>query len=110
MKYCNDKVIATDTLFQKNKLENKNQYNGAEKKSENLKHMKTYESNGKSSNTQSSEDLKLNNEDNISQKEKEIINGNAIKENQNGNINKNININNIEIEIIVLILKIMIKI
>ena len=94
----NDKVIVTDTLFQKNKIENKNQYNGAEKKSENLKHMKTYESNGKSSNTQSSEDLKLNNEDNISQKEKEIINGNVIKENQNGNKNQNININNIEIE------------
>ena len=93
----NDKVIVTDNLF--HKKENKNQYNGAEKKSENLKHMKTYESNGKSSNTQSSEDLKLNNEDNIIQKEKEIINGNDIKENQNGNKNQNnLDINNIEID------------
>ena len=93
----NDKVIVTDNLF--HKKENKNQYNGAEKKSENLKYMKTYESNGKSSNTQSSEDLKLNNEDNIIQKEKEIINGNDIKENQNGNKNQNnLDINNIEID------------
>ena len=93
----NDKVIVTNNLF--HKKENKNQYNGAEKKSENLKHMKTYESNGKSSNTQSSEDLKLNNEDNIIQKEKEIINGNDIKENQNGNKNQNnLDINNIEID------------
>ena len=30
-----NKIIATDTLFQKIKLENKNQHNGAKKKSEN---------------------------------------------------------------------------
>ena len=94
----NDKVIVTDTLNlnQKNKIENKNQYNGAEKKSENLKYTKTYESNGR----KNDEELKLNNEGNISHKtkEKEIINGNNIKENQNGNNEQNININNIELE------------
>ena len=98
----NDKVIVTDNLNllekinTKNKIENKSQYNGA-------KYVKTYESNGKSSQNQSNEngeELKLNNEENNTTqkiKEKEIINGNVINESENGNIKQNININNFEL-------------
>ena len=97
-KISSDKKILTDTLgiFQsgntKIKTENKTEFNGAEKKSENLNIMKAYESNGKSSQIKNDnnnkvfnlekDDFKINN----SQKEKEIVNKvNQANENENGN-------------------------
>ena len=109
---ANDKVIMTDTLSKyqnsnsKTKLENKNRFNGAEKKLDNSKPIKTLESNGKSNKSSQKEsnensvDLKLNEDNNTKieiekEKEKENtnikINGN---ENENGNTNKNIIVNN----------------
>jgi hypothetical protein len=95
-KISSDKKILTDTLgiFQsgntKIKTENKTEFNGAEKKSENLNIMK--ESNGKSSQIKNDnnnkvfnlekDDFKINN----SQIEKEIVNKvNQANENENGN-------------------------
>ena len=109
----NDKVVVTDALsiYQnnntKNKTENKTQFNGAEKKSDNSKYLKGYESNGKSNQTKNNEndkELKLKIEDNNLQKEKESpilnqkSNGNIIDENENGKMNQNIIINQIELD------------
>ena len=110
-KITNDKKIITDSFGlnqstnTKNKTENNTQFNGAEKKTENSKIMKAFESNGKSTQTTKNEnnmDLKLNTDEsinNISKKEsKEIENKITNGNNENGNSNQNIIINQIEID------------
>ena len=109
-KISSDKKILTDTLgiFQsgntKIKTENKTEFNGAEKKSENLNIMKAYESNGKSSQIKNDnnnkvfnlekDDFKINN----SQKEKEIVNKvNQTNENENGNSEQKIIFNQLKL-------------
>ena len=102
----NDTLSKYQNSNSKIKLENKNRFNGAEKKSDNSKPIKTLESNGKSNKSSQKEsnensvDLKLNEDNNTKieiekEKEKENtnikINGN---ENENGNTNKNIIVNN----------------
>ena len=111
----NDKVVVTDALgvYQnnntKNKTENKTLFNGAEKKSDNSKNLKGYESNGKSNqikNNENNQELKLKIEENNlpKEKEKEITNqksnGNITddNENENGKANQNIIINQIELD------------
>ena len=111
----NDKVVVTDALgvYQnnntKNKTENKILFNGAEKKSDNSKNLKGYESNGKSNqikNNENNQELKLKIEENNlpKEKEKEITNqksnGNITddNENENGKANQNIIINQIELD------------
>ena len=112
-KITSEKKLITDSLGlnqstnTKNKTENNSQFNGAEKKSENSKIMKAFESNGKSTqikNNENTQDLKLKTEESITnsskketkETENKITNGN--NSNENGNSNQNIINNQIEID------------
>ena len=107
----NNKKLITDTfsLFQSGNTKNKTQFNGAEKKSENSKILKTFESNGKSNQKKSNEnsqelkikeEIKKSNSQNINEKDviDNKVNGNNINENENGNSNQNFVINQLELD------------
>ena len=99
-KISSDKKILTDTLgiFQRDnikiKVENKTEFNGAEKKSENSNIMKTYESNGKSNQIKNEENIKEFNLEKNDIKNKV----NQTNENENGNSEQKIIFNKLNLD------------